>query len=98
MHRIMDNDPYESFTNKEMILRDHLAIDRTIMANERTLLAYIRTALALVIAGATALHFLDSYLWAVVGQALIVLSLIVIFFGLRRYFHVRSLVIKAKSK
>ena len=44
----------EQFTVEELILRDHLAIDRTRLANERTLLAYLRTALMLVVAGATA--------------------------------------------
>ena len=37
----------EQFTAEELILRDHLALDRTRLANERTLLAYLRTALML---------------------------------------------------
>jgi putative membrane protein len=45
----------ELSNNEDLILRDHLALDRTRLANERTLLAYIRTAFMLVIAGATAL-------------------------------------------
>lgn len=32
------------FNKDEMILRDFLAVDRTLLANERTLLAYIRPA------------------------------------------------------
>jgi inner membrane protein YidH len=45
----------------ELILRDHLARDRTKLANERTLLAYIRTAFMLFVAGATALKvFVDT--------------------------------------
>ena len=36
-----------------MILRDHLAFDRTILALERTFLAYIRTAISLIAAGLT---------------------------------------------
>jgi putative membrane protein len=47
----------ESLTPEELILRDHLAIDRTRLANERTLLAYLRTALMLLVAGATAVKF-----------------------------------------
>ena len=45
---------HEQFTAEELILRDHLALDRTRLANERTLLAYLRTALMLIVAGATA--------------------------------------------
>ena len=34
---------YEGFAKSDLILRDQLAIDRTLLANERTVLAYIRT-------------------------------------------------------
>jgi putative membrane protein len=44
----------EELLVEELILRDHLALDRTRLANERTLLAYLRTALMLAVAGATA--------------------------------------------
>ena len=38
----------DNFENdKELILRDHLALERTKLANERTLFAYIRMALYL---------------------------------------------------
>jgi putative membrane protein len=48
---------YSRFENDTLILRDELAIDRTLLANERTLLAYLRSAVALVIAGASMMHF-----------------------------------------
>lgn len=51
---------YADVERGELILRDWLAVDRTIMANERTLLAYIRTALAGVIVGGSLLKFFDS--------------------------------------
>ena len=37
--------PYSRFRREEMILRDLLARERTVLSNERTLLAYIRTAI-----------------------------------------------------
>jgi len=45
--------PYSKINPDDMILRDHLAYDRTVLANERTLLSYLRTAIALLAAGAT---------------------------------------------
>ena len=39
-----------STSDENLILRDHLALDRTRLANERTLLAYIRTAFMLLVA------------------------------------------------
>jgi putative membrane protein len=50
---------HEPLTHDELILRDHLAIDRTRLANERTLLAYLRTSLMLLVAGATAVKLID---------------------------------------
>ena len=37
--------------NKDLILREKLAIERTVMANDRTLLSFVRTALYFSIAG-----------------------------------------------
>jgi len=48
--------PYQDIKG-QLILRDHLAADRTILANERTFLAYIRTALTLFVAGLSFIHF-----------------------------------------
>ncbi|MBF0209128.1 MAG: DUF202 domain-containing protein, partial [Oligoflexia bacterium] len=51
--------PYSNFIGDQLILRDWLAIDRTILANKRTLLAYIRTSMAFFISGITAVHFVE---------------------------------------
>ncbi|NBS14914.1 MAG: DUF202 domain-containing protein, partial [Verrucomicrobia bacterium] len=48
---------YERFKKSDLILRDELAIDRTVLANERTLLSYIRLAITLIIAGISIVHF-----------------------------------------
>jgi len=37
--------------NKDLILREKLAIERTVMANDRTFLSFVRTALYFSIAG-----------------------------------------------
>jgi putative membrane protein len=53
----MSDAPYSRFNNADLILRDELAIDRTLLANERTQLAYLRSAVALLIAGVSIMHF-----------------------------------------
>ncbi|MGL4911655.1 MAG: DUF202 domain-containing protein [Romboutsia sp.] len=52
---------YETYSqySENMILRDHLAVDRTLLANERTYLSYLRTVVSFIVAGLT--------LWKTVG-------------------------------
>ena len=70
-----------------MILRDHLAIDRTILANERTILAYLRTALMLFVTGVTLIKlFTDDRLLSIIGFFLLPASLIVTLLGIWRFF------------
>jgi len=82
---IMSNSPYEKFKGNELILRDELAIDRTLLANERTLLAYLRSAVSLVIAGLTILHFAPNGWFSIVGMACIPAGLASGLIGLRRF-------------
>ncbi len=52
----LDEGLYKEMLAKELILRDYLAIERTILTNEATFLAYIRTSLTLLAAGVTIFH------------------------------------------
>jgi len=70
---------------EQTILRDRLAIDRTVLANERTLLSYIRTALGFLALGVTAFELWDSTLARAAGAAALVLSLVLLFVGLKRF-------------
>ena len=82
--------PYSKINPDEMILRDHLAFDRTVLANERTLLAYARTAIALYIAGGTLLKLLRAEVaMLLLGSMLIVLGTVLLGFGAWRYSEVR---------
>jgi putative membrane protein len=57
---------YSRFERTMLILRDELAIDRTLLANERTLLSYLRFSVALLIAGVTIIHFAEQgWFWAI---------------------------------
>jgi len=79
-----NRNPYEQFATSDLILRDQLAIDRTILANERTFLAYCRTALALMITGAGVMKFFESGLWQIAGWVLIGVGVIVAGIGVWR--------------
>ena len=81
----MTDNPYERFRNGELILRDELAIDRTILANERTVLSYLRAALTLVIAGITFLHFFDTGALFYIGIICVPLGVATGVYGVLRY-------------
>jgi putative membrane protein len=77
--------PYDRFQKTDLILRDELAIDRTILANERTLMAYLRAGVALLIAGGSIIHFSNQgWFWAI-GIACIPSGLVTALIGLLRY-------------
>jgi putative membrane protein len=81
----MAETPYERFPYESLILRDHLALDRTMLANERTFLAYVRTALGLLVTGASFVKFGGSLALTVVGWAFVPAALFVAAIGLWRY-------------
>lgn len=82
--------PYRG-QESQLILRDHLAIDRTRLANERTLLAWWRTGLTLVIAGVTLIKLFPEVAWMVDGGYVMVpLGFGTVVFGAWRYIQVRS--------
>jgi len=83
----MKDEPYSAFSRKELILRDHLAVQRTVLANERTLLAYIRTALTLFGFGIafTQVPLFDTLLFIATGWVFIPLSGAVFLLGLWKY-------------
>ena len=79
-----------STSDENVILRDHLALDRTRLANERTLLAYIRTAFMLLVAGATALKlFAETPALVITAWFFIAIGVIVAGFGAWRFDRMR---------
>jgi len=82
---LTDRNPYEKFQQGDLIMRDHLALDRTQLANERTLLAYLRSGVSLMLAGVTLFHFAQSSWLAWVGIGCVPLGLVTLAFGTWRY-------------
>ena len=92
--------PYQDIKG-QLILRDYLAADRTILANERTFLAYIRTALTLFVAGLSFVHFkiVNSPLAdGAIGALFMFIGAITFFLGLYRYNKMKTLIHEIKQK
>ncbi|MBI5155053.1 DUF202 domain-containing protein [Candidatus Poribacteria bacterium] len=81
----MPDPPYSRFDAEDLILRDELAIDRTLLANERTLLAYLRSGVALLIAGVSIMHFSQERWFLAVGIACLPSGLVTAAIGVARY-------------
>jgi putative membrane protein len=81
----MDDSVYSRFEKDKLILRDELAIDRTLLSNERTLLAYLRSGAALIIAGATITHFSNDPSFWMMGLLCVPIGVIVSLIGIWRY-------------
>ncbi len=88
----VSDSPYSKFVKDEWILRDYLAVDRTVLANERTFLAYIRTALTLFIAGVSFIQFFDSVAIEVVGWIFVPVGIATFIVGFTRYNKMKGLV------
>lgn len=79
------DDPYTEFQREDMILRDWLALDRTVLANKRTFLAYSRTAIAMAVLGIAFVKLIGHPFFEVAGFALMSLGILVFFIGAREY-------------
>jgi putative membrane protein len=80
---------YARYKREDLILRDYLAADRTVLANERTFMAFIRTAIALAAAGGSLIHFFETAAIKIGGAILIVLAVATMVWGVQRYLHYR---------
>lgn len=77
----VENDP------KKMVLRDHLAFDRTVLANERTLLAYLRFGIMATVTGLTFIKvFAEDSLFLYLGYWALGLSIVAAFIGAIKFF------------
>ncbi|MBN1644153.1 MAG: DUF202 domain-containing protein [Dehalococcoidales bacterium] len=85
------NNPYIKFIEEELILRDYLAADRTVLANERTFLAYLRTAIAIAAAGAALIQLFDSTTVIVIGWIMIPAAIGTAVVGILHYLRMRRI-------
>jgi putative membrane protein len=83
--------------NKELVLREYLAIERTKLVNETTLLAYVRTGLYFLVAGSTLGQIVETKFWKIAGPVLVVIGLIIVAIGLIRFMRLRKTIDASKK-
>lgn len=72
--------------NKDLILREKLALERTVLANQSTFLSFLRTSLYFLIAGISINNLTAIEYGNVIEIVFIVISLSVLFTGILNYF------------
>lgn len=90
--------PYSRFATEQLILRDELAIDRTLLANERTLLAYLRSGVALGIAGVSIMHFGEHDWFRAVGILCVPVGIFTVIVGTLRYRRVHRTISRLRKQ
>ncbi len=75
--------------NKDLILREKLAIQRTNMANETTFLAFLRTSMYFLVAGLSIHNLLDIKKQELVVTGMYVFSGLLFVYGIVNYFRQR---------
>ena len=69
----------------EKLIREHLALERTKLANERTLLSYIRASLYLLIGGLALIQLREYEQINWIGYLALLFCVVFIIFGVVRY-------------
>ncbi|MDP3680423.1 MAG: DUF202 domain-containing protein [Flavobacterium sp.] len=78
--------------NKDLILRERLALQRTVLANQSTFLAFLRTAMYFLIARLSLRNLLKVENSFLIEMALFVISFVILLLGTLNYFkHKKSI-------
>jgi len=72
--------------NKDLILRERLALQRTVLANQSTFLAFLRTAMYFLIAGLSLKNLLKIENSSVIEMVLFTVSFVIFVLGIVNYF------------
>ncbi|MCM8568965.1 DUF202 domain-containing protein [Gramella jeungdoensis] len=87
MRKVKLHNPFKTRLIDEKIIREHLALERTKLANERTLLSYIRASIYLLISGLALLQIKQyqgiSLMW--VGYLALFICVLFLLVGVSRY-------------
>ncbi|MBK8089264.1 MAG: DUF202 domain-containing protein [Chitinophagaceae bacterium] len=75
----------QNIFNKDLILRERLAIERTAMANDATLLAFIRTSLYFSIAGMSINRLLNISYGLLIETVFWAVAFFILAFGILKY-------------
>ncbi len=82
--------------NKDLILREKLALQRTVLANQSTFLSFLRTSMYFLMAGLTIQNLFSNCNYIVFEIILFVISGLVLILGIFNYFRHNNLIEESK--
>ncbi|TXE11468.1 YidH family protein [Algoriphagus aquimarinus] len=80
----------ENDLERELIIRDYLARQRTTLANDRTLLSFIRTSLYFLVSGTALFEVKELDHVRDLGYLAFGLSFVFLLIGIANYFRIRK--------
>ena len=83
--------------NKDLILRERLALQRTVLVNQSTFLSFLRTAMYFLIAGLSLKNVLKIENSIVIEIVLFSVSGIIFIIGIYNYFKHKKLILENKK-
>ena len=83
--------------NKDLILRERLALQRTVLVNQSTFLSFLRTAMYFLIAGLSLKNVLKIENSIVIEIVLFSVSGIIFIIGIFNYFKHKKLILENKK-
>jgi putative membrane protein len=82
--------------NKDLILREKLALQRTIMANQTTLLSFVRTSMYFLVAGISIKNLTTIKSGQVIEITFIIIAAILMGVGFWNYFNQKKKIKKSE--
>jgi putative membrane protein len=83
--------------NKDLILREKLALQRTILANQSTLLAFIRTSMYFLVAGLSINNLLEIQYGKYIEIVLVSISILLLIIGFANYKSQRNKIVESEK-
>lgn len=90
MRKVRFGTLFTSRTIDEKLIREHLALERTKLANERTLLSYTQAALYFLLGGLALVQLKEYVELRYVGYLALVFSVLFLTVGIWRFFVLRK--------
>lgn len=79
------NNDGNELINKDLILREKFALQRTFLANQSTLLAFLRTSMYFMFAGLSVRQFMDLKNGLLVELMLMLFAMVIFIIGVANY-------------